>query len=92
MLPAFYTFQDLIKFNSGNWDQAYEVLNYFLDQGKLIKEIRGPEDIIYHNQGNLPPFKLAYDWVFLSEQEKNKKRRPRIRKIAPDNGDLFSNK
>lgn len=32
MLPPFYTFMELVKYNSNVWHKAYEVLTYFLEQ------------------------------------------------------------
>ena len=60
MKPDFYTFQEIIRYNANDWNQAYEVLQFYLKNGSFKKEIRGPEDIIYHNLGRVEPFNLVY--------------------------------
>ena len=79
MTPDFYTFQEIIRYNSNDWNQAYEVLNYYLQNGSFKKEIRGPEDIIYLNLRKVEPFNLVYDRVFFQDRLEIPKRRPRIR-------------
>ncbi|MDX5477156.1 MAG: hypothetical protein LPJ98_01765 [Cyclobacteriaceae bacterium] len=45
MTPDFYTFQEIIRYNSNDWNQTYEVLSFYLQNGPFKKKIRGPEDI-----------------------------------------------
>ncbi len=59
-----YTFLDVIKINDQDWDKAYFMLQFFQDKGLLQKEIRGPEDIIYHASANLHDYDLIYDRRF----------------------------
>jgi len=75
MVPPFYTFQEVIKYNNHDWNRAYEVLNYYLQKGDFQKDIRGPEDIVYHNLGKIEPFDLAYARVFYADP---RGKRPRI--------------
>ena len=79
MIPDFYTFQEIIRYNANEWNKAYEVLNYHLENGSLQKEIRGPEDIIYHNLGKIEPFNLVHERVFFKERTEISMKRPRIK-------------
>lgn len=47
------TFQDIISFNGNDWDQAYEVLNYHLEKGNIVKEVMQGELVVYHNEAGL---------------------------------------
>jgi hypothetical protein len=84
MIPPFYTFMEIVKFNSNDWAKAHEILTYYLERKDFRKEIRGPEDIIYHNVGQLEPFNLIHNRVFFTPpvQEEERPRRPRIGKTS----------
>ncbi|WP_026952187.1 hypothetical protein [Algoriphagus mannitolivorans] len=79
MIPDFYTFQEIIRYNANDWNQAYEVLQCYLQNGSFKKEIRGPENIIYHNLGKVKPFNLMYERVFFKEKSETHIRRPRMK-------------
>ena len=79
MIADFYTFLDIVRFNSNDWDQAYEVLTCCLERGDLIKETRGPENIIYHNAGRIEPFNLIHGRMFMDQKEPPRKRTRIIR-------------
>ena len=79
MTPDFFTFQEIIRCNANDWNQAYEILQLYLQYGSFKKEIRGPEDIIYLNLGKVEPFNLVHDRVFFQDRLEIPKRRPRIR-------------
>lgn len=83
MIADFYTFLDIVRFNSNDWDQAYEVLTCCLERGHLIKEARGPENIIYHNAGRIEPFNLIHRRMFM-DQTAQPRKRPRIMRMNPE--------
>lgn len=81
MERTFYTFQDIIRLNDNNWEKAYFMLERFQEKGLLRKEIRGPEDIIYHVTGPLRDFDLLFDRTFKvpdSDSEPMRIKRKRI--------------
>ena len=74
MTTDYCTFLDIVRFNSNDWSRAYEVLTCYLERGSLIKEPRGPEDIIYHNVSGIEPFNLIHRRVFFNQTEEPRKR------------------
>ena len=82
MTADYYTFLDIVRFNSNDWSLAYEVLTCYLERGSLIKELRGPEDIVYHNVGRIEPFNLTHRRVFFNQTNEPRKRL-RIKKDYP---------
>ena len=64
MAQQFYTFRDIIILNDHDWDKAYFILQFYQEKGILKKEIRGPEDIIYHVLDPLHDSELVYDFKF----------------------------
>lgn len=82
MAADYYTFLDIVRFNSNDWSLAYEVLTYYLESGSLRKELRGPEDIIYHNIGGIESYYLMHCQVFFNQTQEPRKRL-RIRKANP---------
>ena len=81
MVPPFYTFMEIVMYNANDWGKAYDILTYYLERGDFLKEIRGPEDIIYLNVGRIEPFNLINSRIFYtpSEQNEEKPRRPRVK-------------
>lgn len=64
MQRDFYTFMDIIRINDHDWHKAYFMLEHYQEKGLLRKEIRGPEDIIYHVVKPLHDYDLIYDRRF----------------------------
>ena len=61
------TFEDIIKLNDHNWDQAYAVLNYHLENGNIKKEVLESGLVVYHNSSGVQRHKLIHDNVFLPQ-------------------------
>lgn len=81
MQNQIYTFMEIVKLNNHDWDKANFILSYYLEKGFFRKEIRGPEDIIYHVVERPNDFELVYDVKFNSSQsysEQPSNRRKRI--------------
>lgn len=55
-----FTFQDIIRLNDNDWDRAYEVLNFHLENGTLEKEVIQGEQVIYHNTSGMGEDKLIH--------------------------------
>lgn len=80
MQKQIYTFMEIVKLNNHDWEKANFILSYYLDKGFFRKEIRGPEDIIYHLIEMPLDFELVYDVKFnnsqsFSDQPKNRRKR-----------------
>ncbi|MBN3583374.1 hypothetical protein JYB64_13330 [Algoriphagus aestuarii] len=84
------TFLDIIKLNDFDWDRAYEVLNYHIDNGSLQKEIQPGEQVIYHNSSGIEKNQLLYNTLFSTQTENNKAKQPRRKRISRStiNGDI----
>ncbi|WP_339750717.1 hypothetical protein [Algoriphagus aquimarinus] len=55
------TFEEIIKLNGHDWDQAYAVLNYHLDKGNIKKEVLESGMVIYHNPTRVQGHNLIYN-------------------------------
>mgnify|MGYP003647584192 CR=1 FL=1 len=55
---------DLVKLNDFDSIKAHFILNDLVESGRLIKEVRGHEDIIYHVNGVINDHELVYDIRF----------------------------
>ncbi len=64
MAQTFYTFMDIIILNDHDWDKAHFILQLYQEKGIFKKEIRGPEDIIYHVLNQIHDSELVYDFKF----------------------------
>ncbi|RIW17487.1 hypothetical protein D0X99_07125 [Algoriphagus lacus] len=64
MYRPIYTFQEVIQINDHDWEKAHFMIQFFQEKGLLRKEIRGPEDIIYHSSPKLHDYDLIYDRRF----------------------------
>ncbi|SFB50625.1 hypothetical protein SAMN04489723_11487 [Algoriphagus aquimarinus] len=57
------TFQDIIRLNEHDWDRAYEVLNYHLVRGHIVKEVIIGGQVIYHNTSGLQQNELILEQI-----------------------------
>lgn len=75
------TFEEIIKLNGHDWDQAYEVLNYHLDKGNIKKEVLESGIVIYHNPTRVHSHNLIHDKIFLPATNTKVAMRPRRNRI-----------
>ncbi|WP_339700858.1 hypothetical protein [Algoriphagus aquimarinus] len=65
MVAAILTFQDIIRLNENDWDRAYEVLNYHLEIGDIIKDVVQGGQVICHNSKGIQECDLIHGRIIL---------------------------
>ena len=85
---AVITFEEIIKFNGHDWDQAYEVLNYHLAKGNIKKEVLESGLVVYHNISRVQRDKLVHEIIFKPIQATKVVMRPRRNRISRDERDI----
>ena len=80
------TFEEITKLNGHDWDQAYAVLNYHLENGNIKKEVLESGLVVYHNATGVQKYKLIHNNVFLPSEKTNVVIRPRRKRINKDEG------
>lgn len=78
------TFEEIIKLNGHDWDQAYAVLNYHLEKGNIKKEVLENGIVIYHNPTRVQSHNLIHDKIFLPRASPKVVMRPRRNRINKD--------
>ena len=80
------TFEEITKLNDHDWDQAYAVLNYHLENGNIKKEVQDSGLVVYHNSSGVQRHKLIHENIFSPEVNSNVLMRPRRKRINKDEG------
>jgi hypothetical protein len=80
------TFEEIIKLNGHDWDQAYAILNYHLEKGNIKKGVLKSGVVIYHNPSRVQGHNLIHDKIFLPKFNNKIVMRPRRNRISRDEG------
>ena len=80
------TFEEIIKLNDHNWDQAYTVLKYHLEKGNIKKEVLESGLVVYHNSTRVQRHKLIHDNIFLPTTNAKAGMRPKRKRINNEEG------
>ncbi|TXE01845.1 hypothetical protein [Algoriphagus aquimarinus] len=80
------TFEDIIRLNGHDWDQAYAVLTYHLEKGNIKKEVLKDGTVIYHNPTQVQGHNLIHDKIFTPKIQTRVVMRPRRTRINKDEG------
>ncbi len=80
------TFEEIIKLNGHDWDQAYAVLNYHLEKGNINKEVLKSGIVIYHNPTRVQGHNFIHDKIFVPKPITKVVMRPRRNRISKDEG------
>jgi len=78
------TFEEIIRLNGHDWDQAYAVLNYHLEKGNIKKEVLKSGIVIYHNPTRVQGHNLIHDKIFPPQSVNELVMSPRRKRINRD--------